>query len=336
MNKKNLCPVLKNYNGDVSKRWYVDFYEGALRKRIFISSKLDAAGRETAAKEIILSLGADQSSLPKWKLNAANWLQENVYVWRKKTYQTHQSKLKIFMERVSSLTAAAVREFFVFLDKKNTHPTTRNAYRQLLRQIDKSVWKTKGYFDFPKVKANKTPAKYFTWAQVKFLTNYFKKENHELYLFVLFQFYCFIRPAELRLLQFGDILLDEQKILIRGEISKNKKEQYVRIPAPFLSVLLETLTASHPSNFIFGGKSPRGINHFALIHRKLLQSQNFDIKRHKLYSWKHSGAVAAVKAGVHIKQLQVQLRHHSLDQVNDYLRQLGVEDLTDLDKFPAI
>ena len=56
-----------------------------------------------------------------------------------------------------------------------------------------------------------------------------------------------------------------------------------------------------------------------------------------LYSWKHTGAVMAVKAGIHIKQLQIQLRHHSLDQVDQYLRDLGVSDLSDLARsFPGI
>jgi len=48
-------------------------------------------------------------------------------------------------------------------------------------------------------------------------------------------------------------------------------------------------------------------------------------------------SIGAIKAGIHIKQLQIQLRHHSLDQVDEYLRQLGVSDLGDLrDNFPSI
>lgn len=34
----------------------------------------------------------------------------------------------------------------------------------------------------------------------------------------------------------------------------------------------------------------------------------------------------AVKAVISVKELQMQLRHHSLDQVNLYLRQLGMMD----------
>jgi len=37
-----------------------------------------------------------------------------------------------------------------------------------------------------------------------------------------------------------------------------------------------------------------------------------------------------IKAGGHIKQLQLQGRWHSLDQLNDYLRGLGVDDLNEI------
>jgi integrase len=51
---------------------------------------------------------------------------------------------------------------------------------------------------------------------------------------------------------------------------------------------------------------------------------------YQLYSWKHTGAIACVKAGISLKELQLQLRHHSLDMVDRYLRQLGVADLAQL------
>lgn len=60
-------------------------------------------------------------------------------------------------------------------------------------------------------------------------------------------------------------------------------------------------------------------------------------KGYTLYSWKHTGAIQAVKAGIGVKELQIQLRHHSLDMVNQYLRQMGVWDLGQLqEKFPGL
>lgn len=73
-------------------------------------------------------------------------------------------------------------------------------------------------------------------------------------------------------------------------------------------------------------------------HLCILNALGFDKnKGYCLYSWKHTGAIQAVKNGVGVKELQIQLRHHSLDQVNEYLRQMGVWDLKNLQaNFPAI
>ena len=69
----------------------------------------------------------------------------------------------------------------------------------------------------------------------------------------------------------------------------------------------------------------------------VLEVLGFDTKLYNVYSWKHSGAVDCVKAGISIKELQLQLRHHSLDQVDEYLRQLGLIDLMGLKtNFPKI
>ena len=127
---------------------------------------------------------------------------------------------------------------------------------------------------------------------------------------------------------------------MRAEIAKNKKQQYVAIPDAFFPVVEKRVSGRNPNDFLFKGtryKKPTSVNYFALKHLKLLRDLGFDTTRYKLYSWKHTGAVQAVKAGIHIKQLQIQLRHHSLDQVDEYLRQLGVSDLGDLQsKFPSI
>ena len=133
--------------------------------------------------------------------------------------------------------------------------------------------------------------------------------------------------------------MEEQKIVISGSISKNKKEQYVVIPAAFFPIVEAKILGRNPTEYLFlsSSKSHLSTNVMSNRHQKILKELNFDTNKHKLYSWKHTGAVMATKAGIHIKQLQVQLRHHSLDQVDMYLRQLGQNDLDELAaKFPKI
>ena len=66
------------------------------------------------------------------------------------------------------------------------------------------------------------------------------------------------------------------------------------------------------------------------MHLAILKKLKFNTERHKFYSWKHTGAVQMVKNGIHIKYIQVQGRWHDLDQVNSYLRQLGMIDMQEL------
>jgi integrase len=72
-------------------------------------------------------------------------------------------------------------------------------------------------------------------------------------------------------------------------------------------------------------------------HARILKDLRFG-KGYTLYSWKHTGAIAVAKSGrVGVKELQIQLRHHSLDQTDQYLRQMGVQDLGRLQAhFPTV
>ena len=182
-----------------------------------------------------------------------------------------------------------------------------------------------------------TPAQYFSQAQVRYLASRMKTDHPVLWLGVQLLYYCFIRPGESRLLKVGDILMEDAKICIPKEISKNKKTQYVIIPEPFREDLEIALLGRNPAEYVLGDLTPISVNHLKYKHQSFLKSLHFDTKRHKLYSWKHTGAVAACQVGINLKQLQMQLRHHSLDQVNAYLRQLGIMDLEDFSsKMPKI
>lgn len=102
---------------------------------------------------------------------------------------------------------------------------------------------------------------------------------------------------------------------------------------------LEKLKYRSPREYIFFKNDctkPVAINYFLRKFRKVLISLGFGTE-YQLYSWKHTGAVACVRAGASLKELQIQLRHHSLEEVDKYIRQLGVHDLQDLEgRFPGI
>ena len=174
------------------------------------------------------------------------------------------------------------------------------------------------------------------------LKKHFIENDPEMWLFVQFMYYCFIRPGELRLLTVGAIDLDEGTILIDAKISKNKKSEYVIIPPAFLQYLADTgITDCKHSDYVFSpgshpGTEPYSKDVFNRRHKVVTKKFGYNV-RYTLYSWKHTGAVDAIRAGVKIKELQLQLRHKDLQTTDIYLRSIGINDLDDLRKnFPVL
>ena len=52
-----------------------------------------------------------------------------------------------------------------------------------------------------------------------------------------------------------------------------------------------------------------------------------------LYSWKHKGAVNAYLSGVGIKQLQLMLRHSTVQMTDIYLKSLGLRTDTNIENY---
>lgn len=268
---------------------------------------------------------------------------------RRRTYQNYVSKARLFIDYYKG-GEFSHREAQIFLDylieERGLNKGTRNDFRVFMNMffgylLQRELWPENPFERTKKVRAVKQPARYFQPRQVRQLQQIFQEEQPILARFTRMMFYTFIRPAELRRLRVADILFDERKIYVPGQISKNGKSQEVVIPDPLWDDIL-TWDDCPPGYYLFGRKGGLpgpdlvGQNYFTLLHLSMLRKLGYP-EEYKLYSWKHTGAVMALKAGINIKQLQIQLRHHSLDQVDSYLQQLGVSDLKDLvSKFPEI
>lgn len=341
--EKKICPdPYRLYSpDDLSKKWFVYYYVEGKRIRVYgdINKKKTKKARFLAAQQLISELDerrvGDGQTI---KERVYRWLEDQKNIWKKTTYDSYLNKIDIFYRRMGNFTTKEKIESFIKEIRKNRHPTTYNTYVVTLRKVFREIDEFDLVKDLRPVKSTKTPARYFMPGHVDMIKSYLLKHDPELWLFIQFIFYCFIRPGELRQLKVSDVLLDEKKILIRSELSKNRKMQYVAIPEAFESAL-HSLRNKRPGDYIFPGtRAGKHISRNAMWnrHNKMLRELGFS-NEFKLYSWKHTGAVMAVKAGVGVKELQMQLRHHSLDQVNEYLRQMGVWDMDKLrNNFPEI
>lgn len=342
--EKKLFPSYNIYApSDLSKRWFVYWYEGKKRIKKYgnINSYQTATGRKKAAKAIIKALKAEASRrMSKTEDSVRDFIRNHSPNWSQKTREQYQSIANILFDYLAGheLTQDLIEAFLLEI-RKTRHPTTYNKYVSLSKRLLTAAGYDFIFEDIKKVKASSTPARYFQPHQAKRLLTAIEKDHEQLALFVRFIYYCFIRPGELRMLKAEDVLLEDGQIRIPGEISKNRKTQFVAIPNQFLSHLAP-LYEMAPGDYIFPSTlhptKPVSINYMYNHHRAFLKDMNFG-NGYSLYSWKHTGAVAAAKAGISVKELQLQLRHHSLDETDRYLRQMGVRDLSNLkERFPGI
>jgi integrase len=93
-----------------------------------------------------------------------------------------------------------------------------------------------------------------------------------------------------------------------------------------------------PSSISQKDPDQKGIsaNHLNDLHTKVLDKLRIR-GRYAFYSWKHTGAVQCVQAGLNVRDIQNQMRHSSLDMTQRYLEGLRVMQSEDLkNKYPKL
>jgi integrase len=168
------------------------------------------------------------------------------------------------------------------------------------------------------------------------------KGNGQLWLFCACMYYTFCRPGkELRFLKVKDVLVDH--IRIDRTNSKSRKAKHVVIPAGLEKILQELNIRNFPrEHYVFNtsghpGPSPVGAVYFYRHHRKMLVELGLTDHDYDMYSWKHTGNIAAYLAGADLMYLRDQNGHHSVSQTERYLKDLGmIRVKTGIDHHPAI
>lgn len=175
--------------------------------------------------------------------------------------------------------------------------------------------------------------KAFTDKERETIKNYLERNKHPLFIFVQFLYYCGIRPNELMQLQVRHIDFEQKQIQIPAHISKNRKQSSVELPNTFYQLVKKHYQKLNPELYLFArglvpGTIPIHRNRATLAHKKVLDDLKIT-NDHTLYSWKHTGAIAAIKSGMNPYSLMRQWRHHSLDQTMIYLKTLGLSPNTE-------
>ncbi len=340
--EKKFHPQFKIYSPfDLAKDWFVYWIIDGVRhkRKTGINQHSTYDDRMAAAMALVRELQREVGALKPLGEMMLEWAELRRGKWRKKTYQTRVSKIDCFLRWLDGreISNASVKAFFVKISGE-LHGKTVAEYRAWFLAVFTGLGRAELMDGVELPKFESSPAKYFQHYQVRRLEKHLVENDPELWLYCCFIYFCFIRPGELRMMRVGDIEFDDWKICVRGEIAKNRKTQRVVIPVKFRDKLVPMMSRS-ANEFLFyksDASKPLAVNGMLKRFRRVLTLLGFG-PEYQLYSWKHTGAVACVRAGASLKELQIQLRHHSLEEVDKYIRQLGVNDLRDLEgRFPGI
>lgn len=264
-------------------------------------------------------------------------------LYRSRTYLSYRSILYRFLAwKLQNFHEPNVSYLDHLLKTGAAPQTAYNSLAIIRTFISKTAGLENDLTHIKRIKNSPRSPMVFSDEQLKLLRIYIQSLKPHFWLACALQYYCFIRPNELRYLRIADIDFVRHKIFLSHTFTKNKKDQFVSIPVP-LRDLLKPLNNLDPRLYIFGynrdfkpSKKLLTRGRLGMYFTQVLQTLGIE-GRYSFYSLKHTGVERAVRAGVNIKEIQVQLRHHSLDMVNEYLKNLGVFELKDIDdKFPPL
>jgi integrase len=179
----------------------------------------------------------------------------------------------------------------------------------------------------------------FTGNQVKEISQYLRNHDPQLYRYIQFVVYEFLRPREVVRLRVGDFDYNERYMILE---TKTEGKSVVRLISPIIDYLGEINIESLPKKanlFTNTGKfevwtatEKAKTDHFGLRFRKV--KDHFDLgDQYGIYSFRHTAALDLYNrflsdGGTHseaVRRLMPIIRHTSEKTTETYLREIGAQ-----------
>jgi len=128
-----------------------------------------------------------------------------------------------------------------------------------------------------------------------------------------------LRIAEAMQLRVGDI--DSQRMMLRIEQAKGKKDRYVPLSPTLLSRLREYWKVYRPGQWLFPGSTAKRPLSLTVVQRAISSAgKKAGIsKRVKSHTLRHSFATHLLEVGCDLRTIQIVLGHHNLNTTAIYL-----------------
>lgn len=269
---------------------------------------------------------------------------------RKNTNRNYRSIVNIFSRflHIENLTELSISEItkshaVAFLDyalfERQIANRTYNNYLERLKKfwtelkkrqyVSKNIWKK-----FKKRKPGAKSRRAFSKKEKRIVIDVVANKDPWLLLGILLQYYCFIRPVEIRRLRFHMIDINLGLIKLTGNETKNRENAIVTIPDALVPFLRDFKFERWDEQWLIFGEGGLPHPNKACSH-DLLNSRHRSIllKLHKtgklsnikglsFYSWKDTGALYLFEQKVNTLEIMRQLRHKDLSTTQKYCNSL--------------
>lgn len=261
------------------------------------------------------------------------------------TYRSMTDRLTRYLEAnqmidrpVAAFNQTDALMFMDTMHRKGIGASTYNNYITVMKMmfnalLERQFITVNPWLGIKRAKQQSKSRRAFSLEEARIVVEAAKRTDPSLYLGILMQYHCFLRPNELRQLKVQHLDFNTSLIRVSGSISKNKKDAIITIPSMLISVLEEILHGTQADWYLFGfcgkpgpngpvGKNTMGKRHMRLL-RKLREGGKLkDITGLSYYSWKDTGVTALAAAGVPMPEIMRQLRHHDLSMTQIYVDSL--------------
>ncbi len=262
---------------------------------------------------------------------------------RKDTIDTYTSKLRIFEQwlaakgmdgnDISAITNEVIQDFNSWLiDVRQLSGVSVSKYVQLLKNvfefaIQKKATRINPVVNLRKCKRiNDSAPRPIHEEDIELFIQEVRRQDPQLYLLICFEYYCFLRPGkEIRMMKVDWIDWSRGLVTVPKEWSKNKRPKMVTIPDQLMQILRQfDIHKAQRELYVFGnngrpGPMHYGKNHFRIVFNQIRQGLDMP-EDYKLYSWKHTGNIKALEAGISQMEIMDQNGHSSLEVTNNYIR----------------
>jgi integrase len=365
-------PQIRHFNYDLSKQWYIEFYDqDGKRQRVTSGKRFGVLGdgnRLKTKKErltyfnAILSVLLSPSPPTTLELEKVQPIQE---VSKKLSLDDAvnlflDSKLRMIEPKTTKDYTSRLRGFALYCDfgKLEIDKVTRDEILQYLNRQEMSntnynndLRVIKLLFNFLKsndlVKFNSGQLvsykpndaegnKPYNIEDAKRILEILKVIDRSLYICCLIQYYCFARPKEIGKLKWSDFDFEGKLLKIRANVNlKSKKVRFNPLSEKLINEIQEFRNIENSnSEYVFG--DCRNDDYFKTKWQRI--KNLLDVPNGcALYSFKHTGCCQLYIATRDIYLISRLCGHANIKTTEIYLRGLGVDLFNDnISKIPDL